>query len=54
MAISNEIFETFRAQEKARKINKSIELIVNHGYTVLDLENNIIDRNTIKNYEIPK
>lgn len=52
MAISNEIFETFRAQEKAKEINKSIKLIVNYGYTVLDLENNIINRSTINNYEI--
>lgn len=54
MAISNEIFETFRMQEKAKQINKAINLIIEHGYTVLDLENKIIDRNTIKKYEVPK
>ena len=54
MAISNETFETFRIQEKAKKINESIKLIVEHGYVVLDLQDKIIDRNTIKDYEVPK
>lgn len=42
--ISNEIFETFRVQEKAKKINEAIELIVNEDYVILDLENKIINK----------
>ncbi len=41
--ISNEIFETFRLQEKAR-IAEAINIIVNEGYVILDLENNIINK----------
>lgn len=42
--ISNEIFETFRVQEKSKKINEAIELIVNEDYVILDLENKIINK----------
>jgi hypothetical protein len=42
--ISNEIFETFRLQEKAKKINEAIELIVKEDYVILDLENKIINK----------
>jgi hypothetical protein len=42
--ISNEIFETFRVQEKAKKINEAIELIVNEDYVILDLDNKIINK----------
>jgi hypothetical protein len=42
--ISNEIFETFRLQEKAKKISEAIELIVKEDYVILDLENKIINK----------
>lgn len=44
MPISNEIFETYRIQQKARAIQNSIELLLKHNYTILDLEGNILHR----------
>tara|TARA_Y100001937_G_C7085500_1_gene315160 strand:- start:893 stop:1036 length:144 start_codon:yes stop_codon:yes gene_type:complete len=42
MPISNEIFETYRMQQKAKAIQNSIELLLKHNYTILDLEGNIL------------
>ena len=47
MPISNEIFETFRIQERDQEQKKAIKLLVAQGYTILDLENNIINKETI-------
>ncbi len=47
MPISNEIFETFRIQERVQEQKKAIKLLVAQGYTILDLENNIINKETI-------
>ena len=46
--ISNEIFETFRIQERAKEQNRAVKLLAQQGYTKLDLEGNIINRETIK------
>ena len=47
MPISNEIFETYRMQEKAKSINNSIKLLLEHNYTIIDLEGNILRKNKI-------
>ena len=49
MPISNEIFETYRIQERAKEQLKAIELLVKQGYVIIDLENQIIDRDGIRN-----
>ena len=49
MAISNEIFETYRRQERAAEQLRAIELLVKQGYIIIDLENQIIDRDGIRN-----
>ncbi|QDP46155.1 MAG: hypothetical protein Unbinned306contig1002_17 [Prokaryotic dsDNA virus sp.] len=47
MAISNSIFEAFRTQERVEEQIKAINLLVKQGYTILDLEGGIINKNTI-------
>ncbi len=49
--ISNEIFETFRIRERVKEQKKAIKLLVNQGYVILDLENNIINKNNYNNLE---
>jgi hypothetical protein len=49
--ISNEIFETFRIHERVREQRKAIKLLVNQGYVILDLENNIINKNNYNKSE---
>tara|TARA_Y100001938_G_C8066634_1_gene420570 strand:+ start:475 stop:687 length:213 start_codon:yes stop_codon:yes gene_type:complete len=51
MPISNEIFESYRIQERAAEQLKAINLLVAQGYTVLDLEGNIINRTTIDQFQ---
>jgi len=36
MAISNEIFESYRIQERAQEQLKAIELLVKQGYKIID------------------
>jgi hypothetical protein len=50
--ISNEIFETFRIRERVKEQKKAIKLLAEQGYTILDLENNIINKNNIKESNI--
>ena len=45
--ISNAIFETYRIQERVKEQVQAIKLLVNQGYTILDLEGNIIRKDTI-------
>ncbi len=45
-AFENQIFHHFR--ERAKAINKAIELLVEHNYTVIDMESQIITKETIK------
>ncbi len=48
-AFENQIFNHFR--EKVKAINDAIELLIEHNYKVIDLENQIIDKTNIKNLE---
>lgn len=50
-AFENQIFDHYRQQ--AKKINKAIELLVEHNYTVLDLQGQIINKETIHNDKKP-
>jgi hypothetical protein len=50
-AFENQIFDHYRQQ--AKKINKSIELLVEHNYTVVDLEGQILNKETILNKKKP-
>lgn len=47
MPISNEIFETFRIQERAREQLKAVRLLAKQGYTIIDLESRIINKTNI-------
>ena len=51
MPISNEIFETFRIQERAREQLKAIRLLAKQGYTIIDLESRIINKTNIDSLE---
>jgi len=46
--ISNEIFETYRIRERAKEQLKAINLLIEQGYTILDLEGNILNKETVK------
>ncbi len=50
-AFENQIFDHYRQQ--AKKINKAIELLIEHNYTVLDLQGQIINKETIDNENKP-
>ena len=43
-AFENQIFDHYRTQ--AKEINTAIELLVNHNYTVIDLQGKIITKKT--------
>ncbi len=47
MVISNEIFETFRIQERAREQLRAVRLLAKQGYTIVDLEGKIINKSNI-------
>jgi hypothetical protein len=44
MPISNEIFEHYRIQERVKLIKNAIDLLKLHGYTIVDLEGQIIKK----------
>ena len=46
--ISNSIFETYRIRERAKEQLKAINLLIEQGYTILDLEGNILNKETVK------
>ena len=48
-AFENQIFNHFR--EKVKSINSAIELLVEHNYKIIDLENQIIDKDNMQNIE---
>ena len=50
-AFENQIFDHYR--QKAKEINKAIELLVKHNYTVVDLQGQIINKETIHNDKKP-
>lgn len=43
--IENETFEHFRIQERVKEIRKSVKILLEHGFTVVDLEGNILRKN---------
>ncbi len=43
MAISNQIFETYRSQQRIAERNKAIVLLRKEGYTIFDPEGNILN-----------
>tara|TARA_R100001440_G_scaffold6819_2_gene13761 strand:+ start:61 stop:291 length:231 start_codon:yes stop_codon:yes gene_type:complete len=47
MPISNEIFESYRIEERVKEQLSAIKLLVAQGYTILDLEGNILNKHTI-------
>ena len=49
MPISNEIFETYRIQEKVKEQLKAIRLLAKQGYTIIDLEHQIINKTNVDN-----
>ncbi len=54
---SKELFLTYTIQERVKEQLRAIDLLVAQGYTVIDLENRIIDKHSIKdiNYDrVPK
>ena len=44
MPISNEIFESYRIEERAKEQLRALRLLAKQGYTILDLEGNIINK----------
>jgi len=50
--ISNQIFESYRLQELAKKQKEAIKILATRGYVILDLENNIINKHNIHQYNI--
>ena len=40
------IYDSYRIQQKVKEQLKAIKLLVAQGYTVLDLEGNILDKNS--------
>tara|TARA_R110001632_G_scaffold46819_1_gene118736 strand:+ start:561 stop:770 length:210 start_codon:yes stop_codon:yes gene_type:complete len=46
--ISNEIFEHYRILERVKEQKKAIKILIAQGYTILDLEGNILNKHTTK------
>ena len=44
MAISNSTFEYFKIQERVKEQKRAIKILINQGYTILDPENNILNK----------
>ena len=51
MVISNEIFETYRSQQRVVERNKAIVLLCKEGYTIFDTEGNILNKSNINTYK---
>ena len=51
MPISNETFESFRIQEKAKEQLNAINLLCKQGYTIFDGEGNRITKTNIESYK---
>jgi hypothetical protein len=47
----NQIFDHYR--QKAKEINEAIELLIEHNYTVVNLEGQILNKETILNENKP-
>lgn len=50
--IENEIFSSIRLQDRAKEQLKALHLLVAQGYTVLDLEGQIINKHNINNLKM--
>ena len=48
-AFENQIFNHFR--EKVKALHNAMELLIEHNYKIIDLENQIIDKHNLKNIE---
>jgi|SaaInl5LU_22_DNA_1037371.scaffolds.fasta_scaffold116372_1 hypothetical protein len=46
--ISNSIFETYSIQERVKEQKKAIKLLVSQGYTISDMEGNIMAKSFTK------
>jgi len=44
MCINGETFEYYRIQEKVKEIKKCVNILKSHGYTIVDLEGKIIQK----------
>jgi|TARA_R110001592_G_scaffold297360_1_gene567858 hypothetical protein len=51
---SREVFSSHRIKEKAEEQLNSIILLASQGYTVIDLEGNIINKSNLDMQEKPK
>jgi len=54
MPIHNEIFDTYRIQQRVKEQLKAIKLLIAQGYTVFDLEGNIINKDNINDLREPR
>jgi len=43
--IESETFEYYRIQQKVKAIKNSVNILIQHGFTVVDLEGNILRKN---------
>jgi len=51
MPISNETFESFRIQEKAKEQLNAINLLCKQGYTIFDGDGNMLNKKNIDSYK---
>jgi|TARA_R110000782_G_C14691050_1_gene401145 hypothetical protein len=49
--IESETFEYFRIQQKVKAIRSSVNILIEHGFTVVDLEGKILRKNEIGEIE---
>ena len=49
-----EIFESFSIHDRAQEQLKALKLLIAQGYTVLDLEGNILDKHNINDEKKPR
>ena len=52
--IENETFHHYRITQQVTKIKKAIETLVSFNFKVIDLENQIIDKHNINDFELRK
>ena len=43
--IESETFEYYRIQQKVKAIKNSVDILIQHGFTVVDLEGKILRKN---------
>jgi hypothetical protein len=52
MSISNQIFESYRTQERVKEQLKAIKLLASQGYQIVDLEGKIINKSNYQNFKL--